>query len=106
MNRTRCLKIADRIHTWLLQELGQGIERERMLADPLYARDVLLVCDAYVGTPMPILSAHFRTAAADEVELDESESPAFSPSRFLSSLFGTQAADEPLADAAWRRDPD
>ncbi|MEY3296396.1 MAG: hypothetical protein RLZZ451_2444, partial [Pseudomonadota bacterium] len=45
-------------------ELGQGIEAPRMLAEPLYARDVLLVCDALAVTDGPLLARAFRRAAA------------------------------------------
>ena len=85
MNHVRCLKIADRIHAWLLHELGQGIDRQRMLQDPVYARDVLLVCDAHPGTAMAALAQHFRQSVREDAQPDP---PGFSASRFLSSLFG------------------
>jgi hypothetical protein len=93
MNTRRCLKIADRINALLVAELGQGIDRQRMLAEPLYARDVLLVCDALRGD-LSSLAQHFRTAAT-EVPAEAAaasargrESTGFSASRFLNSLFG------------------
>ena len=48
MNRSsnRRLQLATRIHYALLREIGQGIDVGRLLKHPLYARDVLLVCDA------------------------------------------------------------
>ncbi|MDP3084415.1 MAG: hypothetical protein Q8N44_12115 [Rubrivivax sp.] len=49
MNTTERLQIASRIHQRLRRELGQGIDAERLLADRLYARDVLLVCQALGG---------------------------------------------------------
>ena len=54
------LQIATKIHFFLLRELGQGIEVEKMLNQPLYARDVLLVCDACPGTELVRLAALFR----------------------------------------------
>lgn len=64
MHTRHCLKLAARIHALLLQELGQGIEAPRLLAEPLYARDVLLVCDALAATDGPLLARAFRRAAA------------------------------------------
>jgi len=66
MNTRRCLKVADRMNTLLVQELQHSVDCERMLADPLYARDVLLVCDAFRGADLASLAQHFRVAAAEE----------------------------------------
>jgi hypothetical protein len=52
--------IAQRIHLLLRRELGQGIDVVRMQADPLYARDVLLVCDAMPGSELATLAQQFR----------------------------------------------
>jgi hypothetical protein len=57
------MQCATRIHFELLRELGQGLDIERMLQSPRYARDVLLVCDAFAGTEMAQLAAQFRRAA-------------------------------------------
>ena len=65
MNTRRCHRIALRIDALLLTELGQGIEPQRMLTQPLYARDVLLVCDAHTGGDLAALAQHFRAAVAD-----------------------------------------
>jgi hypothetical protein len=83
MHTRHCLKLADRINALLERELGQGIERPRLLAEPLYARDVLLVCDALLATDGPLLARAFRRAAAAP---DESQSGT-SPSRW-GALFG------------------
>ncbi|MEY3251206.1 MAG: hypothetical protein RL227_179 [Pseudomonadota bacterium] len=83
MHTRHCLKLADRIHALLERELGQGIERPRLLAEPLYARDVLLVCDALLATDGPLLARAFRRAAAAP---DESQ-PGTRPSRW-GALFG------------------
>ena len=56
----RLLRIANRINLLLLRELGQGIDVKRMISQPRYARDVLLVCDARPGTDIASLALHFR----------------------------------------------
>jgi hypothetical protein len=63
MNTRRCLRIADALHELLLRELGEGVDGLRMIADPLYARDVLLVCDAMEGTEAATLAQQYRVAA-------------------------------------------
>ena len=90
MHTRHCLKIADRIHVLLVREIGQGLERQRMVREPRYARDVLLVCDALRHTVAPLLARHFRRSAAspDEAELAAArKASGFSASRFLNSLF-------------------
>jgi len=42
----RRLQLATRIHYALLRETGIGADVSRLLKQPLYARDVLLVCEA------------------------------------------------------------
>lgn len=42
----RRLQLATRIHYALLRETGIGADVGRLLKQPLYARDVLLVCEA------------------------------------------------------------
>jgi hypothetical protein len=64
MHTRHCLKLAARMHALLEHELGQGIDRQRLLAEPVYARDVLLVCEAMVATDGPLLARAFRRAAA------------------------------------------
>ena len=49
-------------------ELGQGIDAQRMLTEVLYARDVLLVCDAHADNDLQALAQHFRAAVADTSE--------------------------------------
>ncbi len=63
-NRSR-LTIATRIRELLLRELGHAIEVDQLLGRARYARDVLLVCDACVGTELPRLAAEFRQLAPD-----------------------------------------
>ena len=69
MNTARCLTIAQRLHLLLVAELGVGLDAQRMVDDPLYARDVLLVADAYTGDDLATLAAHFRQAAAEKPSL-------------------------------------
>ena len=64
MHTRHCLKIADRMHALLLREIGQGLDARRLLAEPRYARDVLLVCEALRTTDGPLLAHHYRRAAA------------------------------------------
>jgi len=61
----RRLQIATRIHFALLRQWGQGIDVSRLLKHPLYARDVLLVCDACEGNDLPRLAKAFRGATHD-----------------------------------------
>ena len=94
MHTLHCLKIADRIHRVLVRQLGQGLDRQRMVRERLYARDVLLVCDALRDTDAPFLAQHFRRAAAAPEEGaagTAAHASGFSVSRFLVSLFGAEA---------------
>ena len=91
MNTRRCLKIAGRINALLVREMGQGIDPARMLAEPLYARDVLLVCEALPGSELAELAPRFRLAlkaVEANQEASAGQPSGFSPSRFLNSLFG------------------
>jgi hypothetical protein len=97
MNPRQCRKIADRMHTLLVSWLGQGIDSPRMLADPLYARDVLLVCDAMPGTELAQLSQLFRGAMKAEpptaVEVPRREASGLST--FLNSMFAPSSISPP-----------
>jgi hypothetical protein len=68
MSAAQLQRIAQRIHTVLSQELDQGIDVKRMLAQPLYARDVLLVCDAMRDTDLPLLAEQYRAASVVDEE--------------------------------------
>lgn len=59
----RRLQLATRIHYALLRETGIGIDVGRLLKQPLYARDVLLVCDACSGHDLRRLATAFRGAS-------------------------------------------
>ena len=91
MHTRHGFKLADRIHTLLLRELGQGLDRQRMVHEARYARDVLLVCDALRGTDAPLLAQAFRRAAAGSDAAPPARS-SFSASRFLLSCFGALTA--------------
>jgi hypothetical protein len=56
--------IAESISRLLERDLGQGVDTRRMLNDPLYARDVLLVCEAEPGSELDQLARRFRKAPA------------------------------------------
>ena len=74
----------------LVREMGQGIDPARMLAEPLYARDVLLVCEALPGSELAELAPQFRRAlraVAAQSDVRAGQPSGFSPSRFLNSLF-------------------
>lgn len=66
------LQIATKIHFYLMRELGQGIDVEKMLKQPRYARDVLLVCDACPGTELATLAQQYRSARDLYKRLDQS----------------------------------
>ena len=57
------LKIAQNLYEALLREIGHAIEIERLLSEPRYARDVLLVCDACPAGDLRALAAQFRACA-------------------------------------------
>ena len=76
MNTRRCLQIADAMHELLLRELGEGVDGLRMIAEPLYARDVLLVCDAMEGTEAATLARHYRIAANEREAAAATPAPA------------------------------
>lgn len=59
-DQTGRFQLAQRIHQVLAREIDHAIEVERLLTDPRYARDVLLVCDALPGSEAPPLASRFR----------------------------------------------
>ena len=85
----RRLQLATRIHYALLRELGQGVEVGRLLKQPLYARDVLLVCDACEGNDLPRLAKAFRGAMQEAVDSGASGTSTFGLSAFNTSQLST-----------------
>lgn len=102
MNKRLSLKIARRMNTLLTQALGEGVEAPRMLADRLYARDVLLVCDAMEDPELRKLARMFRQA---QLEADDSgrtplQREPLSISSMLNSIFGALGDPVPPAPPA------
>jgi hypothetical protein len=94
-------QLAHRIHLLLRRELGQGIDVVRTQADPLYARDVLLVCDAMPGSELASLAQKFRAAepAAAPAPGGDSGAPSHWPqghSDFGASKPSGQDSESPL----------
>ena len=82
-------RLALRIGLLLQRELGEGVDVRRMVAQELYARDVLLVCEALPGHELAELARQYRQACrADDTP---AQSPAASP-----------APDSPAAPAGRR----
>ncbi len=100
MNARRCLTIADRMDVLLQAELGLGIDLQRLVGDALYARDVLLVCDAFHGHELADLARQFR-AALDEAPAQDDAAPAAAAgwgarsSGFMSSLLDAFRPSQP-----------
>lgn len=101
-----CLEVAGRIDVLLRRVLGQGIEPRRMMIDALYARDVLLVCDALHGSDAPQLSQQFRAARRTALAVSDAaplaprpaaQAPRASASRWLSSMFGNSGPPTTLS---------
>jgi hypothetical protein len=94
MDKRRCLKIALRIDARLRAELSEGIDADRMVSEPLYARDVLLVCDAMAGTELHRLAGLYRVAAlqAGARALPLTRAP-LGIGRLLSALFGSASEE-------------
>jgi hypothetical protein len=93
MDKQRCLKVALRISARLQSELGEGIDAQRMLSDALYQRDVLLVCDALVGTELQRLAGSFRRAFSLEKPSPLMRAP-LAIGSLLNALFGAPAPAE------------
>lgn len=65
MNTPRCLELAQRLNVLLRRELGEGVDASRLMHDALYARDVLLVCQAHRNLELQALAAEWRKALAE-----------------------------------------
>jgi hypothetical protein len=88
MNIRRCHRIASRIDALLRLELGHGIDGKRMLTETLYARDVLLVCDAHPDSDLAAMAHHFRAAVADTSD-ESGQASGHSTQSGLSSSFSS-----------------
>ena len=90
----RRLQLATRIHYALLREIGQGIDVGRLLKHPLYARDVLLVCDACTGHDLRRLATAFRGASMPATAgADGADPSAFSTSQAWTSSLASLPPD-------------
>ena len=86
------VQLATRIHYALRRETGIGIDVGRLLKQPLYARDVLLVCDACSGHDLPRLARAFRGAMQEAIDAGATGTSTFGASAFPSSLSGAASA--------------
>jgi len=107
-------QLANRIHLLLRRELGQGIDVVRTLADPLYARDVLLVCDAMPGTEQASLAQQFRGIEPPDrtPPSGDGEAPSGTLSRwpqdqsdFVASRPASQGTEPPIRSAIHPAEP-
>ncbi len=74
-------QIAERMQELLIRQIGHSIDLVELLENPLYARDVLLVCDACSGSELMSLSARFRSAGLPtSPNLPKASTPAAKPS--------------------------
>ncbi len=94
-------QIAARIHQLLLLQVDHAIDVAQLLNDPLYARDVLLVCDACPSSELVALSRQFREADA-EPALAGPHSPghALQANEWAHDTSGFGVSQPPLAERA------
>ncbi len=98
--------IAESISRRLERDLGEGVDARRMLNDPLYARDVLLVCEAEPGSELAQLARRFRSAPAFRMRDPAPTGPGGAPSTgFGPSRPGVPSDLSDLAAGAPRRRP-
>jgi hypothetical protein len=71
------------------RRLAQCIHAGRLLKQPLYARDVLLVCDACRGNDLQRLAKAFRGAMQEAVDAGASGTSTFGLSAFNTSQLST-----------------
>jgi hypothetical protein len=100
--------LAERIDLGLRRHLGEGIDTRRALRDERYARDLLLVCDAMAGTPLPLLARQFRAAGEHMAAERRAGHHAGPPQPWAADTSGfgvskpPMAADAPMgASAPW-----
>jgi hypothetical protein len=92
----RRLQLATRIHYALLREIGQGIDVGSLLKHPLYARDVLLVCDACTGHDLRRLATAFRGASMPGAGENGGDTSGFNTSQAWSSSLASLPDSVPL----------
>lgn len=92
------LQIAQRIHQLMLREIGHAIEIERLLTEPHYARDVLLVCDAVPGAELVPLAALFRLAQLAPAGASSAPGHAQQPTEWSRDTSGFGLTHPPLVD--------
>ena len=92
------LQIAQRIHQLMLREIGHAIEIERLLAEPHYARDVLLVCDAVPGAELTPLVALFRQAVPPSAGSPSAPGHARQPTEWSRDTSGFGVTHPPPVD--------
>ena len=92
MNR---LQIATRLHFVLLRELGRGIDVGKMLKRDVYARDVLLVCDAHGDPELSRLAQAFR-GATDDAGQPTASTMAWRESQFVAAEASGFGASRPM----------
>jgi hypothetical protein len=88
MDKLHCLKIARRISTLLTEQLGEGVDAQRMVDVPLYARDVLLVCEAMDHAELGKLARMFRQSLLDAAAAAPRPAESSGISSVLNSIFG------------------
>ena len=92
----RRLQLATRIHYALLREIGIGIDVGRLLKQPLYARDVLLVCEACGDNhDLRRLATAFRGASLPAADGGVAGASGFGASQWSSSLLSLPAESVP-----------
>lgn len=79
-------EMLDRINALVARATGVAVEADRMHTDALYARDVLLVCDALTDSDGPALAKRFRALvviknSAAETHAKVRRNPVGAPSR-------------------------
>lgn len=98
--------IAEHISGLLERELGQGVDARRMVNDALYARDILLVCEAQRGSELYALARQFRKAPAFRMrDPSPPSSGGMSSTGFDASRHGVQTDLSDLATGPTRSRP-
>ncbi len=96
MDHHHRLQLAHRIHLALMRELGQGIDVKQMLHSALYARDVLLVCQAYPGSELQALGRQFSQSSVEARPQDQARR-----SRSSSDASGLGPSKPAAAEELW-----